>query len=66
MLTATKFGEKHGISRQRVHILIQQGRISPKPVLTQMIGQPPSGIYLISDKAKIIPRKLLTRRNGKG
>lgn len=66
MITATQFAAKHNMSRQRVHILIQQGRISPKPVLTQVIGQPAAGIYLIAERAKIVPkRNKLTGSNGK-
>ena len=66
MITATQFGKRHKISRQRVHILIKQGRIQPRPRLTQVIGGRMQGIYLISKRAKIIPPKVLTRDNGRG
>lgn len=31
MLTIAQFAEKLGLSRQRVHQLMREGRISPKP-----------------------------------
>lgn len=53
MLTSTQFAEKHDLSRQRINQLIQEGRISPKPVLTQVLGGPKRGVWLFKASAKI-------------
>ncbi len=51
MLTMSQFAQKHGISRQRVHQLILQGRIKAKK--TQVLGGPLGGIWVIPSGAKI-------------
>ena len=52
MLTMSQFAKKMGKSRQRIHILMNQGRIHPKP---KLVGS----YYLVDPKAK------LTSVNGK-
>ena len=54
MLTMSQFAKKHKLSRQRVHQLILQRRI-PRAALTQILGGPKSGIWLIPESAKIKP-----------
>lgn len=52
MLTLTQFAAKIGKSRQRVHQLMREGRIQPKP---EWCGS----LYLVQDNAR------LTSVNGK-
>ena len=56
MLTMTQFANKLGVSRQRIHQLMREGRIKPAP---EWVGS----LYLVSDLAKIT--KDLTRVNGR-
>ena len=46
MLTVKQFADKIGLSRQRVHQLMREGRIKPKPM---MVGH----YYLLVPTAKI-------------
>lgn len=52
MLTMSQFGKKHGLSRQRIHQLILQGRIKGARK-TQVLGGPEDGIWVIPESAKI-------------
>lgn len=54
MITLRKFGKKHGFSRQRAHVLATSGRIEGA-VLTQVVGGPAGGVWLVPPKAKILP-----------
>ena len=54
MLTMTQFGRKHGLTRQRIHQLILQGRI-PRARKTQVLGGTPAGLWIIPESAKILP-----------
>jgi hypothetical protein len=50
MLTVKQFADKIGRSRQRVHQLMNEGRIEPKPKLVGCY-------YLIDPQAKVCKRK---------
>ena len=53
MLSIAQFAAKIGKSRQRVHQLMREGRISPAPVLV-------GSYYMVSEKAR-----LTTVKNGR-
>lgn len=53
MLTMTQFALKVGLSRQRVHQLMREGRIIPKPLKV--------GSYFVVD-----PKAKISIDNGKG
>lgn len=46
MLTISQFADKIGLSRQRVHQLMREGRIFPNPI---KVGS----YFLVSEKAKL-------------
>ena len=54
MITSSQFAAKQGLTRQRINQLIHEGKITPKPVRTQVLGGPKRGIWVLSSRAKII------------
>lgn len=54
MLTMSQFAKKHGLSRQRIHQLLLQRRISGAKK-TQVLGGPKDGIWVIPSRARISP-----------
>lgn len=57
MLTATAFADKLGLSRQRIHQLLEQGRI----VGAKLIGKSKTyrGVWMIPDNARVRKQKRL-------
>ena len=54
MLTMSQYGRKHGLSRQRIHQLILQGRIKGARK-TKVLGGPKLGLWIIPESARIKP-----------
>lgn len=53
MLSIKQFADKIGLSRQRVHQLMREGRIRPRPILV-------GSYYMVSERAR-----LTTVKNGR-
>lgn len=63
-LATGAFSRKHSVSRQRIHQLVLEGRISPAPI-KRAIGER-GFAYFFRPEAKILPprRKSLTTAKG--
>lgn len=59
MLTISQFADKVGKSRQRIHQLMREGCITPKPI---KVGS----YYLVEENAKLTTDKDKRKVNGSG